>query len=175
MRALLLSSFLLWACTSHGAARSSSTPAEVPTSSTEASIAACEGESLQAARDFVVRFNARDLVGLTALFTTDAHTLWVRRGEPVTSDGFHENGREMVASMLRVRIADGEMLSYTRLDQDPSPRMQYAEGSSQLIGSPRFTGSRGTFPDGAVRDLSTKFVYACGQHGILQMVIAPVG
>jgi hypothetical protein len=130
---------------------------------------------LQAARDFVVRFNARDLVGLTALFTADAHTLWVRRGEPVTSDGFHENGREMIASMLRVRIADGEVLSYDRIDQDPSPRMQYAEGTGQLIGSPRFTGSRGAFPDGVVRDLSTKFVYACGQHGILQMVVAPVG
>lgn len=138
-------------------------------------MAACRRESLVAASDFVGRFNARDLAGLTSLFTVDARTLWVRRGEPASSDGFHETGREMIGGMLQARIADGEMLAYDRIDPDPSPRMQYAEGTGQLMGSPRFVGSRGTFPDGAVRALSTKFVYACGQHGIVQMVIAPVG
>jgi hypothetical protein len=79
----------------------------------------------------------------------------------------------MIAGMLQARITDGEILSYDRIDLDLAPRMQYAEGTGQLLGSPRFVGSRGTFPDGVIRILSTKFVYACGQHGILQLVIAP--
>ena len=135
----------------------------------------CERESLQAAGDFVGRFNTGDLVGLTFLFTVDARTLWVRRGEPVTSDGFKESGREMIRGMLQARISDGEVLAYDRIDPDPSPKMQYADGVGQLFASPRFVGSRGTFPDGVVRMLSTKFVYACGQHGIVQLVIAPSG
>jgi hypothetical protein len=53
-------------------------------------MAACERESLRAAGDFVGRFDTRDLAGLTSLFTVDARTLWVRRGEPVTSEGFKE-------------------------------------------------------------------------------------
>jgi hypothetical protein len=93
----------------------------------------------------------------------------------VTSDGFKDSGREMIAAMLRTRISDGEMLTYDRVDPDPSPTMQYANGTGQLIASPRFVGSRGTFSDGVVRALSTKFVYACGQHGIVQLVIAPAG
>jgi hypothetical protein len=54
-------------------------------------MAACEHESLQAAGDFVSRFNTRDLAALTSLFTVDARTLWVQRGETVTSDGFKES------------------------------------------------------------------------------------
>ena len=104
-------------------------------------------------QDFVGRFNARDLAGLTSLFTVDARTLWVRRGEPVTSDG--------------------EVLAYDRIERDPSPTMQYAEGTGQLFAAPRFVGSRGMFPDGVVRGLSTKFVYSCGQRGIVQLDIAP--
>jgi len=77
--------------------------------------------------------------------------------------------------MLQVRISDGEMLGYDRIDADPSPKMQYADGTGQLFASPRFVGSRGSFPDGVVRALSTKFVYACEQHGIVQIVIAPSG
>ena len=69
----------------------------------------------------------------------------------------------------------GGVLAYDRIDPDPSPTMQYAEGTGQLFASPRFVGSRGTFPDGFVRPLSSKFVYACGQHGIVQLVIAPSG
>jgi hypothetical protein len=138
-------------------------------------MAACERESLQAAGDFVGRFDTRDLAGLTSLFTVDARTLWVRRGEPVTSEGFKESGGEMIARMLQTRISDGEMLGYDRIDPDPSPKMRYAEGTGQLFASPRFIGSRGTFPDGVVRALYTKFVYACGQHGIVQLVIAPSG
>jgi hypothetical protein len=138
-------------------------------------VAVCERESLQAAGDFVGRFNSRDLVGLTILFAVDARTLWVRRGEPVTSDGFKESGREMIRGMVQARISDGEVLAYDRIDPDPSPKMQYADGVGQLFTSPRFVGSRGTFPDGVVRMLSTKFVYACGQHGIVQLVIAPSG
>jgi hypothetical protein len=138
-------------------------------------MAVCEHESLQAAGDFIARFNSRDIAGLTSLFTVDARTLWVRRGEPVTPDGFKENGREMVNAMLRTRISDGEVLGYDRIDPDPAPRMQYAEGSGQLFAGPRIVGARGSFPDGVVRVLSTKFVYACGQHGIVQLVIAPSG
>jgi hypothetical protein len=153
----------------------SSTPSSVITAvSVAASVAVCERESLQAAGDFITRFNTRDFVGLTSLFTVDARTLWVRRGEPVTSDGFKENGREMVAAMLRTRITDGEVLGYDRIDPDPAPTMHYAEGTGQLFAGPRFIGSRGSFPDGTVRALSTKFVYACGQHGIVQLVIAPL-
>jgi hypothetical protein len=108
-----------------------------------------------------------------SLFTVDARTLWVQRGKPVTSDGFQESGREMIGRMLQTRISDGEMLAYDRLDPDPVPKMQYADGTGQLFASPRFVGSRGTFPDGVVRLLSMKFVYACAQHGIVQLVIAP--
>jgi len=86
----------------------------------------------------------------------------------VTSDGFKESGREMIGVMLQTRISDGEVLAYDRIDPDPSPKVQYAEGTGQLFASPRFAGSRGTFPDGLVRPLSTKLVYACGQHGIVQ-------
>ena len=175
MRALLLGSVLLFAC-APGAAAPSSKPSDVASTAPDAaSLAVCEGESLQAARDFVGRFNSRDLAGLISLFAVDARTLWVRRSEPVTSDGFKESGREMISRMLQTRISDGEMLAYERIDPDPSPRMQYAEGTGQLLGSPKFVGSRGTFPDGVVRVLSTKFVYACGQHGIVQLVIAPSG
>lgn len=81
----------------------------------------------------------------------------------------------MIGDMLRTRIADGEMLGYDRIDPDPSPRIQSAEGTGQLWAAPRFVGSRDTFPDGSMRALSTKFVYACGQHGIVQLVIAPSG
>jgi hypothetical protein len=168
MRPLLLGSVLLFACAQGPGAPASIAPPTAPA-------APCEQESLQAAADFVGRFNTRDLGGLTSLFTIDARTLWVRRGEPVTSDGFKENGREMINKMLQTRIADGEMLGYDRIDRDPSPQMHYAEGTGQLFSSPRFVGSRGTFPDGVVRVLSTKFVYACGQHGIVQLVIAPSG
>ena len=150
MRALLLGLLLVFGC-SPGPAAPSSTPSDV------ASTAA----------------NTRDLARLTSLFTVDARTLWIRRGEPVTSDGFKESGREMIGAMLQARSADGEVLAYDRIDPDPSPRMQYAEGTGQLFASPRFAGSRGTFPDGLVRALSTKFVFACGQHGIVQLVIAP--
>jgi hypothetical protein len=175
VRALLLGSVLLFAC-APGAAAPSSKPSDVASTAPDAaSLTACERESLQAAGDFVGRFNTRDLGGLTSLFTVDARTLWVRRGEPVTSDGFKESGREMIGRMLQTRISDGEVLAYERIDQDPSPRMQYAEGTGQLFASPRFVGARGTFPDGVVRLLSTKFVYACGQHGIVQLVIAPSG
>ena len=172
MRALLLGSLLLFGC-STGPAAPSSTPSDVAPASAAAALAACQRESQQAASDFVARFNARDLAGLTSLFTVDARTLWIRRGEPVTSNGFNENGREMIGVMLQGRSADGEVLAYDRIDPDPSPKMQYAEGTGQLFASPRFAGSRGTFPDGLVRALSTKFVYACGQHGIVQLVIAP--
>jgi len=112
---------------------------------------------------------------LTSLFTVDARTLWIRRGEPVTSNGFNENGREMIGLMLQARSSDGEVLAYDRIDPDPAPRMQSADGTGQLFASPRFLGSRGTFPDGLVRPLSAKFVYACGQHGIVQLVIGPSG
>jgi hypothetical protein len=171
VRALLLASLLLFGCEANPAVPSSTTHSEA--ASTESSTAACERESLQAAGDFVSRFNSRDLAGLTSLFTVDARTLWVRRGEPVTSDGFKETGREMIGGMLRTRISDGEMLSYDRIDPDPSPTMQYADGAGQLFAAPRFVGSRGTFPDRFVRPLTTKFVYACGQHEIVQLVIAP--
>jgi hypothetical protein len=174
VRAILLGSALLWACTS-GQAAPATPSAVASTDSAAASTAACEHESLQAAANFVGRFNTRDLAGLTSLFTVDPRTLWVRRGEGVTSDGFKESGREMIGRMLEIRISDGETLAYDRIDQDPSPAMQYAEGKGQLFASPRFVGSRGTFPDGAVRALTTKFVYACGQHGIVQLVIAPSG
>ncbi len=171
MRALLLGLLLVFGC-SPGPAAPSSTPSDVA-STAAATVAACQRESLQAASDFVGRFNTRDLARLTSLFTVDARTLWIRRGEPVTSDGFKESGREMIGAMLQARSADGEVLAYDRIDPDPSPRMQYAEGTGQLFASPRFAGSRGTFPDGLVRALSTKFVFACGQHGIVQLVIAP--
>jgi len=175
MRSLLLGSALLWACTPAPAAPPATTSALASTDPAAASLAACERESLQVAGDFVDRFNTRDLAGLTTLFTIDARTLWIRRGEPVTSNGFNETGREMIGDMLRARIADGEMLGYDRIDPDPSPRIQNAEGTGQLWAAPRFVGSRGTFPDGSMRALSTKFVYACGQHGIVQLVIAPTG
>lgn len=176
MRALLLlGSLLLFSCSANPAAPSSTTSDAASTDSPNASIAACQRESLQAAADFVGRFNTRDLAGLTSLFTVDARTLWVRRGEPVTSDGFKETGRDMIGSMLRTRISDDELLGYDRIDPDPSPGIQYAAGTGQLFAAPRFVGSRGTFPDGVVRPLSTKFVYACGQHGIVQLVIAPSG
>jgi hypothetical protein len=170
---LLLGSVLVFGCAPAPGAPSSTPSDAASTASAAASIAACEGESVRAASDFVGRFNARDLAGSTSLFTVDARTLWVRRGEPVSSDGFKESGREMIGSMLQVRISDGEVLGYDRIDPDPSPRIQYADGTGQLFASPRFVGSRGTFPDGIVRTLSTKFVYACGQHGIVQLVIAP--
>jgi hypothetical protein len=175
MRAVLLGSLFLCACIAGSPAPSSAPSGGGPTDSVAASLAACERESVQAATDFVSRFNARDLAGLTSLFTVDGRTLWVRRGEPVTSDGFKEKGREMIGGMLQTRISDGEVLAYDRIDRDPSPTMQYAEGAGQLFAAPRFVGSRGTFPDGGVRALSTKFVYACGQHGIVQLVIAPSG
>jgi len=171
VRALLLGSLLVFGC-SPGPAAPSSTPFDVA-STASAAVVACQRESLQAASDFVGRFNTRDLAHLTSLFTVDARTLWIRRGEPMTSDGFKESGREMIGVMLQTRISDGEVLSYDRIDPDPSPKMQYAEGTGQLFASPRFAGSRGTFPDGLVRPLSTKLVYACGQHGIVQLVIAP--
>ena len=173
MRAVLLASCLVLGCTPTTAA-----PSSAPSATTDpaaASLEACQRESLETAGEFVGRFNIRDLAGLTSLFTVDARTLWVRRGEGVTSDGFKDSGREMISAMLRTRISDGEVLGYDRVDPDPSPTMQYANGTGQLIASPRFVGSRGTFPDGGVRTLSTKFVYACGQHGIVQLVIAPVG
>jgi hypothetical protein len=94
----------------------------------------------------------------------------LRRGDPVTN-GFKEAGHEMIARMLEVRMADGEILAYDRVDPDPSPGMQYAEGTAQWIVAPRITGLRGTFPDGVVRTLGAKFVYACAQHGILQLLI----
>jgi hypothetical protein len=77
----------------------------------------------------------------------------------------------MVGRMLEVRMADGEVLAYDRVDPDPSPKMHYADGTGQWVVSPRFGGLRGTFPDGTVRSLGTKFVYACGQHGIMQLLI----
>ena len=174
MRAVLLGSCLLFACTT-GSTAPSSTPSQGSPTDSAASLAACQRESLETAGDFVGRFNIRDLAGLTSLFTVDARTLWVRRGEPATSDGFKEKGREMIGGMLQARISDGEVLAYDRIDRDPSPTMQYAEGTGQLFAAPRFVGARGTFPDGVVRALSTKFVYACGQHGIVQLVIAPTG
>src|SRR5207247_7434215 len=172
MRALLLGLLPVFGC-SPGPAAPASTPSDVA-STAAATVAACRRESLQAASDFVGRFNTRDLAGLTALFTVDARTLWIRRGEGVTSDGFKEEGRAMIGPMLQTRMSDGEVLAYDRVDPDPSPKMKYAEGNGQLFASPRFIGGRGTFPDGARRSLSTKFVYACGQHGIVQLVVAPL-
>jgi hypothetical protein len=107
---------------------------------------------------------------LTALFTVDARTYWLRRGDPVTNE-FKEEGRDMVGQMLEVRMADGEVLASDRLDPDPSPKMHYADGTGQWLVSPRIAGLRGTFPDGAVRTLGAKFVYACAQHGIVQLLI----
>jgi hypothetical protein len=129
---------------------------------------------VQAADDFVGRFNRRDLAGLTALFTVDARTYWLRRGDPVTNE-FKEGGREMIGRMLAVRMTDGEVLAFDRVDPDPSPEMEYAEGKGQWYVSPRIVGLRGTFPDGAVRTLGTKFVYACGQHGIVALLILASG
>jgi hypothetical protein len=111
---------------------------------------------------------------LTALFAVNARTYWSRRGDPVT-DNFKEAGREMIRAMLAVRMGDGEVLTYDRVDPDPSPTMAYADGTGQWIVSPRFVGLRGSFPDGAVRMLGTKFVYACGQRGILQLLILAAG
>ena len=111
---------------------------------------------------------------MTALFTVDARTYWLRRDDPVTND-FKEAGREMIRAMLAVRMGDGEVLAYDRVDPDPSPQMAYADGTGQWIVSPRFVGLRGSFPDSATRMLGTKFVYACGQRGILQLLILAAG
>ena len=81
----------------------------------------------------------------------------------------------MIGAMLGVRMGDGEVLAYDRIDPDPSPTMGYADGTGQWIVSPRFVGLRGSFPDSAARMLGTKFVYACGQHGILQLLILAAG
>lgn len=81
----------------------------------------------------------------------------------------------MVGRMLEVRMADGEVLAFDRVDPDPSPQMHYADGTGQWFVSPRITGLRGTFPDGTVRPLGTKFVYACGQRGIVQLLILSSG
>jgi len=54
----------------------------------------------------------------------------------------------VIGLMLQARSSDG-VLAYDRIDPDPSPTMQYAEGTGQLFASPRFVGSRGTFPDGS--------------------------
>src|SRR2546425_5622563 len=96
-------------------------------------MAACQRESLQAATDFVGRFNVRDLAGVTSLFTVDARTLRIRRGEPVTSDGFKESGREMIGLMLQARSSDGEVLAYDRIDPDPSPTRAGNTGSCSSL------------------------------------------
>lgn len=173
-RPLLIGSLLLFACTEARSPAAPSSPVLAPTASATASQAPCHEEALQAAGDFVDRFNRRDLGGLTALFTVDARTLWIRRDEAVTADGFKEDGREMIGKMLGVRMAEGEVLAY-RVNPDPSPRIAYANGTGQWFVSPRLDGVRGTLPDGTARALSAKFVYACDQHGIVQLVIAPIG
>jgi hypothetical protein len=111
---------------------------------------------------------------MTALFTVDARTYWLRRGDPATNE-FKETGRAMIGAMLAVRMGDGEVLAYDRVDPDPSPKIGYADGTGQWIVSPRFVGLRGSFPDHATRMLGTKFVYACSQQGILQLLILTTG
>src|SRR5947208_16448456 len=98
MRALLLGLLLVFGC-SPGPAAPSSTPSDVA-STAAATVAACQRESLQAASDFVGRFNTRDLARLTSLFTVDSPTSCIRRGEPCTSDRFKGSSRESIGVML---------------------------------------------------------------------------
>lgn len=134
-------------------------------------LAVCERESVRAAEAFVNGFNNRDLPGVKALFTTDARTYWLRHGDSVT-DGFKEEVRDTIRKMLEVRMSDGETLAYDRIDRNPTrPQMHYDTGSGQFWVIPTFVGLRGRFPDGTVRLLGTKLVYACGQRGIVQLLI----
>ncbi len=178
MRFVLFGSLLLFACdqTPLPALPGSTAPPGAPTAAVTSSPAAsvladCEHASAQAAEAFVDRFNNRDLGAVTALFTLDARTYWLRRGDSQT-DGFKEGGRDMIRKMIEVRMTDGELLAYDRIERNPSPpQMHYEAGSGQLWVLPIVVGLRGTFPDGTVRALGTKFVYACGQGGIVQLLI----
>jgi len=90
---------------------------------------------MDAAKQFVLRFNAHDLSGVAGLFAVDARTYWARRGEPVTN-GFKEGGREMIRAMLEARMSDGEILAFDRIDPDPSPAIMYADGAGHFAQSP---------------------------------------
>ncbi len=178
MRAVVvLSAVLLVTCSEATVTRS---PAAVPiatpavTAVRTTSPAACNALAMDAAKQFVLRFNAHDLSGVAGLFAVDARTYWARRGEPVTN-GFKEGGREMIRAMLEARMSDGEILAFDRIDPDPSPAIMYADGAGHFAPIPRIIGLRGTFPDGATRALGTKFVYDCAQSGIVQLLILPSG
>jgi len=100
---------------------------------------------LQAHRRSLGPNSILEICPLDVLFTVDARTLWIRRGEPVTSDGFKESGREMIGVMLQTRISDGECWPTTASTQDLTQDANTPREPA-VVASPRFTGSRGTFP-----------------------------